>query len=161
MPLAMGPQAVVCAPSRAACSVWPTAVAPSRTFTRPGRYRFYCALHGDRTANFGMFGYVYVNAAGLLPPTVTGLRASAARAGARLRFRASRAGRAKATFFRKVGRKFRRFGSTTFAAKKGANSKVVTRAGRALKVGSYRVDLVVTDANHLASDSHSTRFHLS
>src|SRR5213080_2467432 len=27
MPLAMGPQAVVCAPSRAACSVWPTAVA--------------------------------------------------------------------------------------------------------------------------------------
>lgn len=138
---------------------WPPVV--SRTFTRPGRYRFYCSVHGDRTANFGMYGYVYVNAAGLLPPTVSGLRASAARAGARLSFRASRAGRAKATFFRKSGRKFVRFGSTSFAARKGANGKLVTRAGRALVAGTYRVDLVVTDANRLTSDSHSARVRIS
>jgi plastocyanin len=138
---------------------WPPVV--SRTFTRPGRYRFYCSIHGDRTANFGMFGYVYVNAAGLLPPTVSGLRASAARGGARLSFRASRAGRARATFFRRSGHRFVRFGSTSFAARKGANSKLVTRAGRALKAGSYRVDLVVTDANHLTSDSHSARVRIS
>jgi plastocyanin len=132
---------------------WPPVV--SRTFTRPGRYRFFCSVHGDRTANFGMYGYVYVNAAGLLPPTVSSLRASAAGAGARVSFRASRAGRATATFFRKVGKRFSRFGAASFAAKKGANSKLVTKAGRALKSGSYRIDVVVTDSTHLTSDSHS------
>jgi plastocyanin len=140
-------------------SQWPPVV--SRSFTRSGRYRFFCALHGDRTANFGMYGYVYVNSAGLLPPTVSTLRASASGAGARVSFRASRAGRATATFFRRVGKRFSRFGSASFAAKKGANSKLVTKAGRALTAGSYRVDLVVTDANGLRSDPHSATVRLS
>jgi plastocyanin len=140
-------------------SQWPPVV--SRSFTRPGRYRFFCALHGDRTANFGMYGYVYVNSAGLLPPTVSTLRASASGAGARVSFRASRAGRATATFFRRVGKRFSRFGSASFAAKKGANSKLVTKAGRALTAGFYRVDLVVTDANGLRSDPHSATVRLS
>jgi plastocyanin len=139
-------------------SKWPPVV--SRTFTSTGRFRYYCASHGDRTANVGMYGYVYVNAAGLLPPTLTGVAASGSSAGARLRFRASRAGRVTATFFRKAGRRFNRFGSTSFAAKQGANTKTVTRAGRALTAGSYRVDLVLTDANRLKSDKRSDTFRL-
>jgi plastocyanin len=140
-------------------SQWPPVV--SRTFTRSGRFRYFCANHGDRNVNVGMYGYVYVNAAGLLPPTLTGVGASGSRAGARLRFRASRAGRVSATFFRKVGRHFTRFGSTSFAARRGANSRLVSRAGRALISGSYRVDLVLTDANRLRSDKRSASFRIS
>jgi plastocyanin len=140
-------------------SGWPAA-GVTRTFSQPGRYRYFCALHGSRTSNIGMYGYVYVNAAGLLPPTLTAVGASGSRAGARLRFRASRAGRVAATFFRKVGRRFNRFGSTSFAARRGANSKLVSRAGRALSSGSYRVDLVLTDANRLKSDKRSAAFRI-
>jgi plastocyanin len=135
---------------------WPPVV--SRTFTRSGRYRYYCANHGDPTLNVGMYGYVYVNAAGLLPPTLTAVGATGTSAGARLRFRASRAGRVTATFFRRSGRPFNRFGSTSFAAHQGANSKLVTRAGRSFTSGFYRVDLVLTDANHLKSDKRSATF---
>ena len=82
-------------------SGWPAV--NSRTFTRPGRYRFFCAAHGDRNVDVGMYGYVYVNAAGLLPPALSGVHASGSRAGARLTFRVSRAGRATAAVFRRSG----------------------------------------------------------
>ncbi len=139
---------------------WPPNV--SRTFTRAGRYRYFCEVHGSRSSNFGMYGYVYVNSVGLLPPTVSSLRGNDPGTGARLRFQASRAGKAKATFFRKSGGSFKRFGSASFTAVKGANSKVVTRAsGRMLTAGSYRVEVVLTDANGLRSDKRSARFRLS
>jgi plastocyanin len=141
----------------------PTAVAPdqwpaggvSRTFTRSGRFRYYCELHGDRSVDLGMVGYVYVNAPGLLPPTLSGLAASGTRTGVRVRFRSSRAGRTKATFFRRVGRTFRRRWASTFAARQGQTSK---RIARALTPGTYRVEVVVTDANRLASDKRTKTF---
>jgi plastocyanin len=135
---------------------WPPVV--SRGFTRPGRYRFYCSNHGDRNADFGMYGYVYVNAAGVLPPTVSAVHASGSSAGARLTFRASRAGQATATVFRRSGRSFVRFGAASFAARAGANSRLLARAGRRLTSGSYRVDLVVANPPGVRSDSHSARF---
>jgi len=137
-------------------SGWPAV--NSRTFTRPGRYRFYCAAHGDRSVDVGMYGYVYVNAAGLLPPALSGVHASGSRAGARLTFRVSRAGRATAAVFRRSGRRFVRFGTATFSARRGANSRLLTRAGRTLSAGSYRLDLTVTDVNHVTSDPRSVRF---
>jgi len=47
---------------------WPAGGAVRR-FDRAGRYRYYCELHGDPTSEVGMVGYVYVNAAGAVPPT--------------------------------------------------------------------------------------------
>jgi plastocyanin len=143
----------------------PTAVTPdqwpaggiTRTFTRVGKVRYYCALHGDRTADFGMVGYVYVNPPGLLPPTLSGLTATATRTGVRVRFRSSRAGRAKATFFRRVGRTFRRQWASTFSARQGLTNR---RIARTLAMGSYRVEVVVTDANRLASDKRTKTFRV-
>jgi hypothetical protein len=34
----------------------------------------------------------------------------------------------------------------------------LTRAGRTLSAGSYRLDLTVTDVNHVTSDPRSVRF---
>jgi plastocyanin len=141
----------------------PTAVAPdqwpaggvARTFSRSGRFRYYCELHGDRTIDLGMVGYVYVNPAGLLPPTVSALSASGTRTGVRIKFRSSRAGRAKATFFRRVGRTFRRRWVSTFAAGQGQTNR---RIARTLTAGTYRVEVVVTDANRLASDKRTKTF---
>jgi plastocyanin len=135
---------------------WPPVV--SRTFTRPGRYRFYCSNHGDPHFDDGMSGYVYVNAAGVLPPTVSGVRATGSSAGARLSFRASRAGQATATVFRRSGRSFVRFGAASFAARAGANSRLLARAGRKLTSGSYRLDLVVANPPGVRSDPRSARF---
>jgi plastocyanin len=135
-------------------SLWP-AGGVSRTFDKPGKYRYYCQLHGDRESDFGMTGYVYVNSVGLLPPAVTGLTASGTTSKAKLKFRSSRAGRAKATFFRKSGRRFLRSGATTFSAHKGLTTKSVTRA---FAKGRWRVDIVVTDSNRLASDKRTKTF---
>jgi plastocyanin len=135
-------------------SLWPPG-GVSRTFGKPGKYRYYCALHGDRNSDLGMTGYVYVNTAGLLPPAVTGLTASATTTKAKLKFRSSRAGKAKATFFRKSGRKFLRSGASTFSARKGLTTRVVTRA---FAKGRWRVDVVVTDSNRLASDKRTKTF---
>jgi plastocyanin len=134
---------------------WPPPGGVSRTFTRNGTFRYYCEIHGSASGDFGMVGYVHVNAVGQVPPVVSGLTASGSRAGARLRFRSSRAGRATATFFRRTRGRFVRFGAASFAAKSGANSKLVSRAGRRLAPGSYRVDLVVVDAARLRSDKRS------
>ncbi|MDX6698444.1 MAG: Copper binding protein plastocyanin/azurin family [Solirubrobacteraceae bacterium] len=146
----VAPQPSVAAPP----NLWP-AGGVSRTFTKPGRYRFYCEAHGDPTDDFGMVGYVYVNAAGALPPAVTRLTATAARTGVRIAFRSSRAGTAKATFFRRSRGKFVRQWATTLPARNGANSQ---RIARALKAGSYRVDLVVTDASGVKSDKRTKTF---
>jgi plastocyanin len=136
-------------------SRWPPVGGVARTFPSSGKFRYYCILHGDRDVDFGMVGYVYVNPVGAIPPAVTGLTASATRTKATLRFRSTRAGRAKATFFRKSGRRFVRSGSTSFAARLGLTTKAVTRA---FTKGSWRVEVVVTDANTLASDKRSKTF---
>jgi plastocyanin len=141
----------------------PTAVPPdrwpaggvSRTFAQTGKFRYYCEAHGDRTDDFGMVGYVYVNPAGVVPPVVSGLTASATRTRVRIAFRASRAGNAKATFFRKSGGRFLRRWTTVLAARRGANSRTIARA---LATGSYRVDVVVTDADGVASDKRTKTF---
>jgi plastocyanin len=141
----------------------PTAVPPdrwpaggvSRTFSRAGKFRYYCEEHGDPRDDFGMVGYVYVNAPGVLPPVVRGLTASATRTRVRIAFRSDRAGDAKATFFRKRRGQFVRQWTTTLAARNGSNSRTVTRA---LAVGSYRVDVVVTDADGVKSDKRTKTF---
>src|SRR5688500_3873408 len=133
---------------------WP-AGGVSRTFTTSGAYRYYCEAHADATDDFGMVGYVYVNAAGLLPPTLSSLTAVGTRTGVRVGFRASRPGSAKATFFRRVGRRFVRRWASTIAARQGANSK---RIARTLTAGTYRVGVVLTDANGLKSDKRTKTF---
>jgi plastocyanin len=132
---------------------WP-AGGVSRTFTQAGRFRYFCVAHGSR-GGFGMAGTVYVNTVGLVPPKVTGLTASATRTGVRVRFRSTRAGRARATFFRRVGRRFVRDWASSFAARQGANSK---RIAQRLSRGGYRVELQVTDANRLRSDKRTKGF---
>jgi plastocyanin len=136
-------------------SQWPSAGGVARTFPTSGKFRYYCVAHGDRNVDFGMVGYVYVNPVGAIPPAVTGLTASATRTKATLKFRSSRAGKAKATFFRKSGRRFVRSGSSSFSARLGRTTKTVTRA---FTKGSWRVEVVVTDANKLASDKRSKTF---
>jgi hypothetical protein len=135
-------------------SQWPAA-GVSRTFTKPGRYRYYCYLHGDSDFDVGMIGYVYVNAVGALPPKVTGLSATVKPTKVTVKFRSSRAGQAKVTFFKKVGRKFVRNGTASFAARSGLTTKPISKT---LPKGSHRVDVVVTDSNHLASDVRSKTF---
>jgi plastocyanin len=139
-------------------SQWPAEV--SRSFDKPGRYRYFCALHGDKTADFGMFGYVYVNGAGTLPPVVSKLKASGTKKKYTVKFSSTEAGKAKVTLFKKSDKtkKFARKSSTTFSAKNGSTSKTVTKT---LAKGSYRVDLVVTDANKVASDLKSKTFKVS
>jgi plastocyanin len=136
-------------------SQWPPVGQVARTFTKAGRYRFYCIAHGDKNIDFGMIGYVYVNPVGALPPAVTGFTASATRTKATLRFRSSRAGKARATFFRKSGSRFVRSGTSSFSARSGLTTKKVTRA---FTKGSWRVEIVVTDADKLASDKRSRTF---
>jgi plastocyanin len=135
-------------------SLWPPAGTVARTFDQPGRYRYYCTLHGDPSVDIGMNGYVYVNRDAVIT-AVTALSASASRTQATLRVRASRAGKAKATFFRKSGRKFLRSGASTFSARKGLTTKKVMRA---FTKGTWRVDIVVTDADRVASNARRKTF---
>ena len=137
-------------------SQWPAEV--SRTFDRAGKFRYYCALHGDAAEDAGMVGYVYVNAAGVLPPTVTRLRASATRTKATLKFRTSRAGRVKASFYKRSRGAFRARGSKSFSVAQGAVTKSLTKA---FTSGSWRVDVVLTDADGVKSDKVSKRFSVS
>jgi plastocyanin len=138
-------------------SLWPADV--SRTFDKAGRYRYYCALHGDKSTDFGMYGYVYVNDAGQLPPVVSRLTASGTTKKFTLKFRSTEAGKAKVTLFKKSGKRFVRKSSTSFNAKgTGTTSKTVTKT---LAKGSYRVDVVVTDADKVASDVKSKTFKVS
>jgi plastocyanin len=68
----------------------------------------------------------------------------------------SRAGRVAATFARRAGRRYARFGAASFSAARGRNSRLVTRAGRRLTPGAYRVTLTLVDANALRSPARST-----
>jgi plastocyanin len=136
-------------------SQWPPVGQVARTFPASGKYRYYCIAHGDKNVDFGMVGYVYVNPVAQIPPALTGLKASATRTKATLKFRSSRAGKAKATFFRKSGSRFVRSGSSSFSARSGLTTKTITRA---FTKGGWRVDVVVTDANKLASDKRSKTF---
>jgi plastocyanin len=135
-------------------ALWPDG-GITRTFTKNGRYRFYCQEHADRDSDFGMVGYVHVNAAGVVPPTVSALTATATRTGVRLGFRASRAGTAKATFFKRTGRRFVRNWTSSIPARRGTNSR---RIATPLRMGTYRVDLVLTDADGVASTKRTKTF---
>jgi plastocyanin len=138
-------------------SRWPADV--SRTFAKPGRYRYFCALHGDKSTDFGMYGYVYVNAAAALPPVVTKLKASGTTKKYTVKFTSTEAGKTKVTLFKKSDKtkKFARKSSTSFSNKTGANSKTITKT---LAKGSYRIDVVVT-AKKVASDLKSKTFKVS
>ena len=138
-------------------SQWP-ASGVSRTFDKPGRYRYYCKLHGDPDFDFGMFGYVYVNAAGKLPPVLSKLTATGTTKKLTLKFKSTEAGKAKATILKKVGKKFVRKSSVSFSAKLGSTSKTITKT---LAKASYRVDVVVTDADKVASDVKSKTFKVT
>jgi hypothetical protein len=106
-----------------------------------------------------MFGYVYVNAAGKLPPVLSRLTATGTTKKFTVKFRSSEAGKAKVTLFKKVGKTFKKQSTTSFNAKgTGTTSKSVTKK---LAKASYRVDVVVTDSDQVASDLKSKTFRVS
>ena len=91
-----------------------------------------------------------------IPPSVTGLTASATRTKATLKFRSSRAGEGA----RRRSSASPDAGScaaarSSFSARSGRTTKTVTRA---FTKGSWRVEVIVTDANKLASDKRSKTF---
>lgn len=141
-------------PDESPPSAWP-AGGVQRTFARAGRYRYYCVAHGDRTANFGMYGYVHVNAAGVLPPVVSALTAVDTASGVRIGLRSTRAGSVRATFFRRVGGVYRRRWTTVFSARRGPNSRSIVQA---IPAGAYRVELVLTDRDGVRSDKRTKNF---
>jgi hypothetical protein len=109
---------------------------PTRTFSQPGVYRFYCVVHGGPGGE-GMSGRVTVlNANGTVPkaPTITRAKAVAGTSRVTFKFTSSTAGVITGTLSRKSGNRFRSFGSLKLTLRKGSNSLVVkkTRSGRKL-----------------------------
>jgi plastocyanin len=126
---------------------WP--VTPTRGFTKPGLYRFYCTVHGG-PGGLGMSGKVTVRKAdGSIPvaPSITGASAVAGAGRVTLRFRSSIAGTVTGKLTRQQGRSFRTFGSVKLPLRKGSNSVTVrkTSSGKRLTTGSYRLALAFSD----------------
>jgi plastocyanin len=138
-------------------SVWTTT--PSRTFTVPGVYRFYCQMHGG-TNGFGMSGKVTVlQQNGQPPPTtsppdrtapsIAGLSASAGRKRFTLKFSSSEKGSASGKLERKNSHGvYKTFGAVSFSVKKSSSNSITikqTSAGRTLTTGKFRVSFRVKD----------------
>ncbi len=120
----------------------------TRTFGKPGLYRYFCTLHGS-PGGIDMAGKVTVRKAdGSIPvaPSIGRIAGTSGRGSIRLRFTSSIAGVVKGRLSRKRGRSFRSFGSVTLTLRKGSNSLTVKRstAGR-LTAGSYRLALTFSD----------------
>jgi plastocyanin len=126
---------------------WP--VTPTRGFTKPGLYRFYCTVHGS-PGGVDMAGKVTVRRAdGSIPvaPSITGASAVAGAGRVTLKFRSSIAGTVTGKLTRQQGRSFRSFGSLKLSLRTGSNSVIVkkTSSGKKLTKGSYRVALTFSD----------------
>jgi plastocyanin len=137
--------------------VWNTT--PSRTFTVPGVYSFYCQQHGGK-GGFGMSGKVTVlQQNGQPPPTVTpdktapsiaGLRASAGKKRFTLKFSSSEKGAASGKLERKNSHGvYKKFGDVGFSVKQSSSNSVTikkTSAGKSLTTGKFRISFRVKDA---------------
>lgn len=139
----------------------------SRTFTKPGLYRFYCKVHGD-VGGVGMAGKILVrNADGSLPditpPSLKSAAATPGRGVATLKFRSTEAGKATGTIKLKGRRGFNKFGDLAFAVKKGSNSIAVrrTKAGKKLGKGAYQLSFSVADAAGNKSAVKTLKFTIS
>jgi plastocyanin len=121
----------------------------SRTFAKPGLYRYFCTLHGS-PGGTDMAGTVKVRRAdGSIPvaPSITGASAVAGAGRVTLKFRSSVAGTVTGKLNRKQGRSFRSFGSVKLSLRKGSNSVTVkkTGSGKKLTKGSYQLALTFSD----------------
>ena len=142
---------------------WP--VTPTRAFTKPGLYRYYCTVHGG-PGGFEMSGKVTVlNADGSVPKAPAISRATTVSGAARvtLKFTSSTAGTISGRLSRKQGRSFRSFGSLRLTLRKGRNSVVVRRtsSGRKLTIGSYQVALTFSDGISNLTSSKTLKFAIS
>ena len=138
-----------------------------RTFTRPGLYRYYCDVHGSRNG-VGMAGKVLVRRADGSLPDMSGPRlgrvATTVGDGIfSMRFSSDERGRARGRLERRVGKRFRLFGSVTFPVREGANRVRLRRTstGPELSPGRYRLRFVVTDASGNRSATKTVNVTLS
>jgi plastocyanin len=121
----------------------------TRTFAKPGLYRYFCTLHGS-PGGIDMAGTVKVRRAdGSIPvaPSISGASAVAGAGRVTLKFRSSIPGTVTGKLTRQQGRSFRSFGSVKLSLRKGSNSVTVkkTSAGKKLTKGSYRLALTFSD----------------
>jgi plastocyanin len=120
----------------------------SRPFPAAGTFAFFCQSHTDSTGTEGMTGRVVVDGTA---PTVTRISRTPGRSRVILNFTSSEAGTGVGTILRKSGRTFRVLGPTSFTARRGANTRTITRTSEArspdkLTPGTYRITFRVRDA---------------
>jgi plastocyanin len=142
---------------------WPRT--PTRGFTKPGLYRFYCTVHGG-PGGLDMSGRVTVlNADGSVarPPAISGATTVSGAGRVTLKFTSSTAGTVAGRLSRKQGRSFRSFGSLKLRLRKGRNSVLVRRtsSGRKLTVGSYQLALAFSDGVSNLTTSKTLKFTIS
>ena len=147
----------------------PTAVdtpwTAQRTFTRPGLYRYFCEAHGSR-GGVGMAGKVLVrNADGSLPdlggPRLGRVSTAVGRGTFRLRFTASETGKARGKLERRVGGRFRLFGTVRFPVSKGVNRVRVRKTDRSPAFGAFRYRLTFTVTDRAGNRSAVKRVYLT
>lgn len=133
---------------------------PTRTFTTPGVYRFYCQNHGGPNG-FGMSGKVIVlNPDGTPPPgatpppdktapSITSLKTSAGKKRFTLKFSSSEKGAASGKLERQNSHGvYKKFGDVSFSVKKSSSNSITikkTATGKSLTTGKFRVSFRVKD----------------
>ncbi len=129
-----------------------TAWTAKRTFNRPGLYRYYCDAHGSRNG-VGMAGKVLVRRADGSLPDISAPRLGRVSTLVRdgtfsIRFTSDERGSGRGRLERRVGRRFRSFGSVAFPVRHGSTRVRIrkTSSGRQLRPGRYRLRFAVTDA---------------
>jgi plastocyanin len=142
---------------------WP--VTPTRGFTKPGLYRFYCTVHGG-PGGFEMSGKVTVlNTDGSVPkpPAISRVTTVSGAGRVTLRFTSSTAGTITGRLSRKQGRSFRSFGSLKLTLRQGRNVVLVRRtsSGRKLTTGSYQLALTFADGVSNLTTSKTLKFAIS
>jgi plastocyanin len=139
--------------------MWSTT--PSRTFTVPGVYRFYCQQHGGPNG-FGMSGTVTVDNT---PPSIGSLTTSVGSKRVTLKFSSSEAGKASGKLERKNSQGvYKKFGDVSFSVKKSSSNSITIRkttSGRSLTTGRFRVSFRVKDAAGNSSSKKTATFTIT
>jgi plastocyanin len=144
-------------------SEWP--VAPTRTFTTTGTFRYFCAEHGFKGGG-GMSGSVIVTVDGKAPPptpALTGVKATVRSGVATLKGRANVAGTVSVVLQRRTGRRFVAGGSITKRlTKAGAFTVSLRRVGGAKPgPGSYRAQARLKDSTGHRSAVRTASFAIA
>jgi plastocyanin len=149
-------------PNPASTANW--TVARSFAATTPNSsFGFFCTVHSDAAGNEGMIGRVVVDRT---PPTVTRVSRTPGRSRVVLSFTSSEAGNVVGTILRRSGRTFKALGPTTFAARKGANTRTLTQTSEGrrsdkLTPGTYRITFRVHDPAGNRSSLKTVNFTIS